>query len=89
MMWNRLHITEKWAKEHPHSGSRMDYWPHLFHDVNEEVPGKGFIPRLKSCSILPGIPEFIVQDSNSLGKIKNMILQILGIGMKIGVLFIT
>ena len=53
----RLHSIEKWAKEHPHSGSRMDYWPHLFHYVNEEVPGKGFMPRIKSCSIIKGMPR--------------------------------
>ena len=53
----RLHSIEKWAKEHPHSGSRMDYWPHLFHHVNEEVPGIGFIPRIKSCSIIKGMPR--------------------------------
>ena len=53
----RLHSIEKWAMEHPHSGSRMDYWPHLFHYVNEEVPGKGFMPRIKSCSIIKGMPR--------------------------------
>ncbi len=54
---DRLQLIEKWAKEHPHSGSRMDYWPHIFHYVNEEIPGKGLIPRIKSCSIPPGSPK--------------------------------
>ncbi len=35
-----LKKTECWALETPHTGSRMDYWPHLFNLVNEEIPGK-------------------------------------------------
>lgn len=54
---DRLRSIETWAKKHPHSGSRMDYWPHIFHYVNEEVPGKGFTPRIKSCSIPSGSPR--------------------------------
>lgn len=54
---DRLHLIEKWAKEHHHSGSRMDYWPQIFHYVNEEVPGKALTPRIKSCSITPGSPR--------------------------------
>ncbi len=52
-----LHSIEKWAKAHSHTGSRMDYWPHLFHYVNEEVPGIGLKPRIKSCSIYLGTPR--------------------------------
>ncbi|XTP56745.1 DUF2515 domain-containing protein [Niallia sp. Krafla_26] len=53
----RLHSIEKWAKEYPHSGSRMDYWPQLFHYVNEEVPGINLTPRIISCSIPPRSPR--------------------------------
>lgn len=53
----RLHSIEKWAKKNLHSGSRMDYWSQIFHYVNEEVPGKGLTPRIKSCSITPGSPR--------------------------------
>ena len=50
----RLEMTEKWATNHPHSGSRKDYWPHIFNDINEGVPGKALKPRVKSCKIAPG-----------------------------------
>jgi len=50
----RLKMTERWATNHPHSGSRKDYWPHIFNDTNESVPGKALKPRIKSCKIVPG-----------------------------------
>ncbi|MGZ9586172.1 DUF2515 family protein [Paenibacillus marinisediminis] len=43
-----------WAKCHPHTGSRKDYWPHLFNDVNEGVPGITLPLRLKSCRLRKG-----------------------------------
>ncbi|MDG5790104.1 DUF2515 family protein [Evansella sp. AB-P1] len=43
-----------WSLSHPHTGSRKDYWPHLFHDVNEAVPGKTFKRRLKDCKLIKG-----------------------------------
>ncbi|MEF2247865.1 DUF2515 family protein [Paenibacillus sp. IITD108] len=43
-----------WAKCHPHTGSRKDYWPHLFNDVNEGVPGIAYPLRLKSCQLRKG-----------------------------------
>lgn len=52
-----LRSIEKWAMETPHSGSRMDYWPQIFHYVNEEIPGNSLTPRIKSCSIRPGSPR--------------------------------
>ena len=51
---HRLKMTEIWAKSHPHSGSRKDYWPHIFNDINEGVPGKALKPRIRSCKIVPG-----------------------------------
>ena len=50
----RLKMTEIWATSHPHSGSRKDYWPHIFNDINEGVPGKVLKPRIRSCKIVPG-----------------------------------
>lgn len=50
----RFEMTVQWANEHPHSGSRMDYWPHFFHDVDEGVPGRILKQRIKSCQIIPG-----------------------------------
>ncbi|MDF2725255.1 MAG: hypothetical protein K0Q59_4932 [Paenibacillus sp.] len=43
-----------WAKRHPHTGSRKDYWPHLFNDVKEGAPGIPYPLRLKSCRLLEG-----------------------------------
>ncbi|WP_042355472.1 DUF2515 domain-containing protein [Bacillus rubiinfantis] len=43
-----------WAKRHPHTGSRKDYWPHLFNDVKEGGPGITYPLRLKSCRLRKG-----------------------------------
>jgi len=53
----RLALIEKWAKSTPHTGSRKDYWPHIFNDVDEGIPGSIFKPRLKSCQIVQGSPR--------------------------------
>lgn len=53
----RLKMVEKWAKANPHTGSRKDYWPHIFNSVDEGVPGSLFKPRLKSCQIMKGSPR--------------------------------
>mgnify|MGYP003462445704 FL=1 len=50
--------VEQWAYKTIHSGSRRDYWPHLFNHVSEEVPGKIYKIRLKKCALLPGSPHF-------------------------------
>ncbi|MFJ8259279.1 DUF2515 domain-containing protein [Peribacillus asahii] len=54
----RLNKIEQWAYLTPHSGSRKDYWPHIFHDIDEGVPGRLLKRRLKSCQILPGTIRF-------------------------------
>jgi hypothetical protein len=46
-----------WAKEHPHTGSRKDYWPHVFNDVNESAPGAPYKKRMDDCRIQPGSPR--------------------------------
>nr|WP_253298084.1 DUF2515 domain-containing protein [Paenibacillus sp. MSJ-34] len=43
-----------WAKRHPHTGSRKDYWPHVFNDVHEGAPGIPYPLRLKSCRLRKG-----------------------------------
>lgn len=43
-----------WATRQPHTGSRKDYWPHLFNDVNEGTPGITYPLRLKSCRLRKG-----------------------------------
>ena len=51
---NRLKSYLKWANSHPHTGSRKDYWPQIFHHVKEGVPKKGYQLRLSACKIKPG-----------------------------------
>ena len=46
-----------WAITHPHTGSRKDYWPDIFNDVHEGVPGLSFTRRLKSCQLRKGVPR--------------------------------
>ncbi len=44
----------KWALQHPHTGSRRDYWPMLFNDINESIPGKPIKRRTRKCRLKPG-----------------------------------
>ena len=53
----RLKKVKKWAVENQHTGSRKDYWPHFFHDVDEGIPGSIWKPRIRECTLLPGIPR--------------------------------
>jgi hypothetical protein len=47
----------RWAASCPHTGSRKDYWPHLFNDVYESVPGSPYKRRIKNCQIQLGVPR--------------------------------
>ncbi len=47
---NREKVKE-WASQHAHTGSRKDYWFHLFSDVKDSVPGMPYIRRLEGCSL--------------------------------------
>ncbi|MGM9929977.1 MAG: DUF2515 family protein [Bacillus sp. (in: firmicutes)] len=53
-----LKKVEQWAREIPHTGSRKDYWPHLFNDLNEDIPGKTYKPKLKKCKLQAGLSRF-------------------------------
>ncbi|MBT2703184.1 DUF2515 family protein [Chryseobacterium sp. ISL-80] len=44
----------KWAHDHPHTGSRKDYWPHLFNDINESFPRSLYKLRVKNCELRKG-----------------------------------
>ncbi|MBM4765358.1 DUF2515 family protein [Bacillus sp. B15-48] len=44
----------KWAHEQPHTGSRKDYWPDLFNDVNETYPRSLYKRRVKNCVLRKG-----------------------------------
>ncbi|WP_404332879.1 DUF2515 domain-containing protein [Mesobacillus maritimus] len=46
-----------WASYNPHTGSRMDYWPQLFHYVDEGVPGLQWKPRIVACKLTSGSPR--------------------------------
>ncbi|PLS02794.1 DUF2515 domain-containing protein [Neobacillus cucumis] len=47
-------MAVEWAKSHHHTGSRKDYWPHIFNTVNEGTPGYPYQLHLKSCQLRPG-----------------------------------
>lgn len=47
----RQEAAYTWALEQPHTGSRKDYWPHLFHDVNNTAPGKPYQVKLMNCQL--------------------------------------
>lgn len=53
----RLEHIFHWAMAHPHTGTRADYWPHLFHPVKEEAPSKMYRLRLSSCRVRRGAPR--------------------------------
>lgn len=48
---------EKWAKRNVHTGSRKDYWPHLFNDIAELAPDSELKPRLQNCNLTKGSPR--------------------------------
>ncbi|WP_419157727.1 DUF2515 domain-containing protein [Rossellomorea sp. BNER] len=43
-----------WASNHSHTGSRKDYWNHLFHSINESLPGSIYRKRTKKCQLKKG-----------------------------------
>ena len=44
----------RWAITHPHTGSRKDFWPDIFNDIYEGIPGRAFTRRLQSCQLRSG-----------------------------------
>ncbi|WP_458415373.1 DUF2515 family protein [Schinkia sp. CFF1] len=57
LLFQREGILEgilKWAYKCPHTGSRKDYWPDLFNDVNESFPRSLYKRRIKNCSLRKG-----------------------------------
>lgn len=47
----------EWAHNVPHTGSRKDYWPHIYNSVNEGNPGISLKPRLWNCKINSNSPR--------------------------------
>lgn len=50
----RLKRIKEWAARTPHTGSRKDYWPHLFNDIEEVSPDIQLLPRIQFCQLAPG-----------------------------------
>jgi hypothetical protein len=49
-----LNGAEKFADSVKHSGSRADYWPHLFAKIKATLPSSVYIIKIKDCSLIPG-----------------------------------
>ncbi|WP_442595516.1 DUF2515 family protein [Neobacillus sp. D3-1R] len=43
-----------WAIQNPHTASRKDYWPNLFNDIKEGVPGLESVLKVNQCKLIPG-----------------------------------
>jgi hypothetical protein len=53
----RLQALQNWAITNPHTGSRKDFWPHLFNDIKEYAPGNPFTSRLVNCKLKKRAPR--------------------------------
>lgn len=42
----------------PHSGSREDYWPHLFASVRKDIPSASYTTKLEGAKLRPGAEPF-------------------------------
>ncbi|PEL52570.1 DUF2515 domain-containing protein [Bacillus toyonensis] len=57
LLFRDTHILSQiiyWAEHHPHTGSRKDYWPHLFSSVNESFSREFYKRRIKKCQLRSG-----------------------------------
>jgi Protein of unknown function (DUF2515) len=63
-----LNQVVEWAKSQPHTGSRKDYWPHIFNNVNEGIPGFAYQLRLRSCKLRRGARRIYSPDLRSVWK---------------------
>lgn len=53
-----LSETVNFAAKVKHSGSRADYWPHLFQKLRNSVPSPTYFEKLKGCQIIEGAEPF-------------------------------
>lgn len=54
LLFRDTHVLSQiisWAQHHPHTGSRKDYWPHLFSSVNESFSREFYKRRIKKCQL--------------------------------------
>lgn len=63
-----LNLFVQWAASHRHTGSRKDYWPHIFNNVNEGVPGIPYQLRLNACKLRWGAKKIYSPDLTSVWK---------------------
>lgn len=63
-----LNSFVQWAKAHHHTGSRKDYWPHIFNNVNEGIPGIPYQLRLNACKMKWGAKRIYSPGLNSAWK---------------------
>lgn len=48
----------RWAERIPHTGSRADYWPHLFSPKpHDEIAAPVYVPRIDGTALRPGCPK--------------------------------
>jgi hypothetical protein len=47
----------EWAYRIPHTGSRADYWPHLFSPVKQQPDEKEYRERIKGAELIEGRPK--------------------------------
>ncbi|QVY62417.1 DUF2515 family protein [Cytobacillus gottheilii] len=55
-LYQILFSTEKnqvkqWAAANQHTGSRKDYWSHLFSDIQDKVPDAAYTAKLQGCHL--------------------------------------
>lgn len=68
VLFQRLNQFVDWAKAQPHTGSRKDYWPHIFNNVNEGIPGIPYQLRLNACKLRWGARRIYSPDLTSTWK---------------------
>jgi len=47
----------EWASRIPHTGSRSDYWPHLFTPVKQETDEQVYQERIRGMELIQGRPK--------------------------------
>ncbi len=53
----RQQKIKEWAFRIPHTGSRADYWPHLFSPVKQLPAEKEYQERIHGADLIPGRPK--------------------------------
>jgi hypothetical protein len=68
VLFQKLNQFVDWANVQPHTGSRKDYWPHIFNNVNEGIPGFPYQLRLNACKLRWGARKIYSPDLSSAWK---------------------